>query len=339
VTQVAELRFILLIAGLVFLVALAAWELRKPRQAAPGNASLRRAPRNEPEIGSFNEPGIEPGIGPGIAPMVPATRLRPSTTPPRIDLPEPRVDLPALEAIRAESILANGDSLPVYDLGPMTTRGEPLSHSPVYAQPEPQSNEPESSEPRRTESSAVAAAPAAPVSKSAPSGADESATVERVTSPALAPSLIVEWPPEGERHIVALRLVPAANERLSGRAVRLAITGCGFVHGPLGIYHQPDGHGRAIVSVASLSKPGVLDPLTLDFQRLAGLNLFSVLPGPLSPAAALDHLLETARELSQRLPARVQTDQGQPLDADRLEDLRDRMQTLSSAGLRAEPAA
>ncbi len=141
--------------------------------------------------------------------------------------------------------------------------------------------------------------------------------------------MVLDWPPEGERHIVALRIVPAANERLSGRAVRLAITACGFVHGRFGIYHQADEDGRALLSVASLSKPGVLDPVNMDFQRLAGINLFTVLPGPLSPGAALDHLLDTARELSQRLPARVQDETGHPLDAERLEDLRERMQNLA----------
>jgi FtsZ-interacting cell division protein ZipA len=77
----------------------------------------------------------------------------------------------------------------------------------------------------------------------------------------------------------------------------------------------------------------------MDFQRLAGISLFTVLPGPLPPAAALDHLIDTARELSQRLPARLQDEQGQPLDADRLDDLRGAMQRLSRSGLHAEPAA
>jgi FtsZ-interacting cell division protein ZipA len=101
------------------------------------------------------------------------------------------------------------------------------------------------------------------------------------------------------------------------------------VHGRFGIYHQADGEGRALLSVASLAKPGVLDPINMDFQRLSGINLFTVLPGPLSPGAALDHLLDTARELSQRLPARVQDETGHPLDAERLEDLRERMQNLA----------
>jgi FtsZ-interacting cell division protein ZipA len=152
-------------------------------------------------------------------------------------------------------------------------------------------------------------------------------------------SLMVDWPPDGARHILALRIVAATPERFSGRAVRLAITACGFVHGRFGIYHQPDREGRALLSVASLSKPGILDPVNMDFQRLTGISLFTVLPGPLPPAAALDHLIDTARELSQRLPARVQDEQGQPLDAERLEELRDRMQNLSGPEFHAEPAA
>jgi FtsZ-interacting cell division protein ZipA len=152
-------------------------------------------------------------------------------------------------------------------------------------------------------------------------------------------SLMVDWPPDGARHILALRIVATTPERFSGRAVRLAITACGFVHGRFGIYHQPDREGRALLSVASLSKPGILDPVNMDFQRLTGISLFTVLPGPLPPAAALDHLIDTARELSQRLPARVQDEQGQPLDAERLEELRDRMQNLSGPEFHAEPAA
>jgi FtsZ-interacting cell division protein ZipA len=292
----AELRFILLIAGLVFLVALAAWELRKPRQAQ-SSAALRRPTRSEPELGSYSEPtGAEPYAG--------FDARRPLANPPRIDLSE-------MEAMRAESILADADALHIYeeqsegsDSPASSTSIEPSPAAPAATQP--------------AASIGLAPAPARPPSP---------------------PSLIVDWPPEGERHIVALRIVSASGERLSGRAVRLAITACGFVPGPFAIYHQPDGDGRALLSAASLSKPGVLDPLNIDFQRLAGINLFTVLPGPLAPPAALDHLIDTARELSQRLPARVQDEHGQPLDAERLEDLRDRMQSLSATGFHAEPAA
>jgi FtsZ-interacting cell division protein ZipA len=320
-----ELRFILLLAGLLFLVALAVWELRKPRQAQ-GDAAMRDGPlrgalRTEPLMGSM-----------GDAPADAAEGRRPVAAPQRIDVRDmpdaadvPDVsdlpDLPAMEAMRAESILADADALHAFErlnLGAtdaLAARAEETTASTANAT-----------------TAAQAAARPATLSEPVAGGSTVSEGAESVASvpePSGTPPAVLDWPPEGERHIVALRIVPAANERLSGRAVRLAITACGFVHGRFGIFHQADEDGRALLSVASLSKPGVLDPVNMDFQRLAGINLFTVLPGPLSPGAALDHLLDTARELSQRLPARVQDETGHPLDAERLEDLRERMQNLA----------
>jgi FtsZ-interacting cell division protein ZipA len=312
-----ELRFILLLAGLAFLVVLAAWELRKPRQAQ-GDAAMRdgaqqgaarggrRNERSEPQMGSMGDSPAEVHEG-----------RRPVVAPQRIDMP----DLPAMEAMRAESILADADAMHAFEtlnhgatdaLAARANEAAPLGVPPATA---------------TTPSTAEAAA--RPATRSEPVEAGISVPEAAVPAPAGTQPVALDWPPEGERHIVALRIVPAANERLSGRAVRLAITACGFVHGRFGIYHQADGEGRALLSVASLSKPGVLDPINMDFQRLAGINLFTVLPGPLSPGAALDHLLDTARELSQRLPARVQDETGHPLNAERLEDLRERMQNLA----------
>jgi FtsZ-interacting cell division protein ZipA len=287
----AELRWILLVAGLVFLAALAAWEKRKPRQAHR-DADVRAPERNEPDLGSIVEPtvggraaGMDEGRRPIMAPLC--------------------VDLPAMEAIRDESMMAEVDALPVFEYHPASDAAAEA------AAPE--------SEAVHAVEAATEAAPALP------------------PPPDMAP--VVDWPPDGQRQIVALRIVAAADERLSGRAVRLAITACGFVHGRFGIFHQPDADGRALLSVASLSKPGILDPVNMDFQRLAGISLFAVLPGPLPPSATLDHLIDVARELSQRLPARLQDEHGQPLDADRLEDLRDSVQRLSRPGIHAEPAA
>jgi FtsZ-interacting cell division protein ZipA len=149
----------------------------------------------------------------------------------------------------------------------------------------------------------------------------------------------VQWPPEDERSVLALRIVPGGEEPLSGRSVRQSLGACGFVHGPLQIFHQPAEDGRALLSAASLRIPGTLDPATMDFQRFAGLSLFTVLPGPLEAPAALDHLVHTARDLTQRLHARLQDEQGAPLDATRLESLRRTAQGLPGPRPRAEPAA
>jgi FtsZ-interacting cell division protein ZipA len=291
----AALRWILLLAGLVFLAALTIWELRRQRQS-PGDESAAEHKRSEP------------ALAPLEAQSAPAA-VRPAGDGRRRLMPPVQIDLPPAELSDEESTSAAVDALPVFDfrdsaeeaaaaLVAPSTETSPLEPSPVGAQM----------------SETEAAAP--------PMSAGESE------------SLIIDWPPDGVRHIVSLRIVSGPQQRLSGRAVRLAITASGFVHGRFGIYHQPGLDGRSLLSVASLNKPGILDPANLDFQRLTGISLFTVLPGPLPPAAALDHLLHTARDLSERLQAQLQDEHGQELNAERLESLRESMQRLN-----AEPAA
>ena len=301
----AALRWILLLAGLVFLGALTIWELRRPRQAR-GTASSPPPPsqpqpqlhRSEPGLGCMDE---EPGPRPAAASSWGSLSSSHGEGRRRI-VPPLQIELPPQGRSEDESAPIELDVLPVYEYVSATEPGEPSP--PSAGQPD---------------SAGVAEQP--PESTLAP--------LQETTAPP-----VVDWPPDGQRHIVALRIVSADEERMSGRAVRLAISACGFVHGRFGIYHQPGVDGRSLLSVASLSKPGILDPENLDFQRLSGINLFTVLPGPLPPAAALDHLVDTARELSERLHARLQDEHGQTLDAERLESLRDSMQRMD-----AEPAA
>ncbi len=145
----------------------------------------------------------------------------------------------------------------------------------------------------------------------------EPASIEPVPRLAVAPlpqpaDPIVDWPDESVRRIVALRLV-APGERFSGRAVRQALCAEGFVLGKLSIFHRAGPDGRAIVSAASLTKPGSFDKDSIDMQRYGGLNLFAVLPGPLPPARAFEELLSSARNLSERLQGALQDERGEPL--------------------------
>jgi FtsZ-interacting cell division protein ZipA len=296
----AALRWILLLAGLVFLGALTIWELRRPRQARGTASPPQPQPqppfqRSEPGLGAIDE---DPGPRPAAASSWGSLGSGHGEGRRRI-VPPLQIELPPQGRSEDESAPIELDVLPVFEYvsatPPSAASDAPAGSDGLAEQP-------------------IESAPAPP---------QESATVP-----------VVDWPPDGQRHIVALRIVSGEEERMSGRAVRLAISACGFVHGRFGIYHQPGVDGRSLLSVASLSKPGILDPENLDFQRLSGINLFTVLPGPLPPAAALDHLVDTARELSERLHARLQDEHGQTLDAERLESLRESMQRMD-----AEPAA
>jgi hypothetical protein len=133
----------------------------------------------------------------------------------------------------------------------------------------------------------------------------------------------VEWPPDELRRVVALRLVATPPERLAGRDLRLALAAEGFVLGKFSIFHKPDDSGRAVLSAASLSKPGTFELSTMDSQRYGGLSLFAVLPGPKPPAKAFDELLATARNLNERLQGALQDERGGPLTPTRVATLRE----------------
>jgi FtsZ-interacting cell division protein ZipA len=126
------------------------------------------------------------------------------------------------------------------------------------------------------------------------------------------PELIVDWPAEDARRIVTLRILPLRQDRLAGRALRQGLVACGFRHGQFGIYHLARDDGRVFISAASLVRPGMLDPATMDFQRFAGINVFAVLPGPVSADEALQRLAQVAVEVAARVGGRVQDENSSP---------------------------
>jgi cell division protein ZipA len=142
---------------------------------------------------------------------------------------------------------------------------------------------------------------------------------------------IVEWPEEDTRKIVALRLVSSHGERFAGRAVRLALAAEGFVLGKFDIFHKPGPDARAVLSAASLTKPGTFSLATMDAQRFGGLSLFAVLPGPLSPLATFDELLTTARALNDRLRGALQDERGEPLTPVRSANIRESLTASAAA--------
>jgi ZipA, C-terminal FtsZ-binding domain len=346
------LRWILLLAGLVFLAGLAAWESRRPRQGR--RDALGRSERSEPEFGTMTGAGAS-GIsasgsnnsGAGLTSVTPADE--PASTSGRIFTgaslggsgggvgggggrvraePPPRIDLPPLDA--SEPADAMGD------FGPRVAGSSIIVDEPISADgPGPAPDAP-GPEPyyvyARAERSDAGSMHVHALPGEAPMSGELPLPGEQPRSP------LVDWPPEAERHIISVRIAALSHERLSGRVVRLALGACGFEHGRFGIFHQPGADGRALLSAANLSKPGIFDLPNMDFQRFSGLSLFAVLPGPLPPAAALDHLLDTAQDLAERLRARLQDEQGLTLGAAQLEALRRTVQDLTAAE-RAEPAA
>jgi cell division protein ZipA len=77
-----------------------------------------------------------------------------------------------------------------------------------------------------------------------------------------------------------------------------------------------------VVSAAALAQPGTFDPSIMDSQRFSGLNLFAVLPGPMSERAAFDALVGAARALAERLEGAITDQHGEELTTARIQRLR-----------------
>jgi cell division protein ZipA len=340
----SELRWTLLIVGVVFIAALSLWERRRPRQAfAPrlreSNPGHSPAEPPEPWIGDTEiSDAVVSDVALDDAAEVPesdsAEALRAHVDP---SVPEPLRELPTLIIPDREEqvqLQAAWEELP----------------------PEPRLIDPPAGEAAGTEADEI---PGAEVDEIAGAeGVGAVRVVERYPAPAVAaqphapephavpeeepPSApagaepIVEWPPEESRRIVSLRLVAPAPERFPGRTLRLALAAEGFLLGKFSIFHKPDELNRAIMSAASLTRPGAFDLETMDSQRYAGLSLFAVLPGPRTPAQAFEELLATARNLNERLQGALQDERGGPLTVLRISSIRESLKA-ETAG--AAPSA
>ena len=352
-----ELRWTLLIIGVLFIAILAWWERRRPHQAS----------RQAPHISGEPRPIVsnDPSWGPDIEAANP--RANPNTLREPLILPEirtevrgrestlrrelPVVEIPAgspiglradsdeddEEAIAAEEAEEAGEAIaeeeegeqsavPVFESMSVDERPGSPEPAPQYVRQPP----PEPGPARASEPAPPRGAPSGPASEPGPTpGTSSGLPSEPGAAQDLPPPVvatvrpIVDWPPEDQRKLVSLRLVARPPERFRGSLVRQALAAEGFVLGDLDIFHKPDAQNRAVLSAASLTKPGTFDLDTMDTQRYVGLNLFAVLPGPKTPQKAFEDLLQTARMLNERLEGALQDERGGPLTPTRIQALRD----------------
>ena len=329
-----ELRWTLLVLGVLFLAGLALWESRRGRQVRQADLErLAGGTAVEPRERDLRERDLDESELPLPSFSARDPEREPATRPlPVYELP---VAEPAAPGRRLDPILDfAGDPLVAEESGPVISDFEPgQAEVPVGADgqatfvddfeigpvrvidpptlaPQAQTMAPHQAAAAPVEAQVLEAVPAVPAAA--------------VMSPAAAISPaepIVDWPDPAQSRIVSVRIL-APHEKFQGRAVRLALTAQGFVPGKFSIYHKPAHDGRALLSVASLTKPGTFDGTRVDLQRFSGLNLFTVLPGPLPAADAVDELLHCAGILAARLSGVLQDEQGQPLSALRVEQLR-----------------
>jgi cell division protein ZipA len=291
-----ELRIILLVLGVLFVAGIAGFEWWRSRGQKPAAAT---SSRGTARLDEREEARAERD---DLAPEPSARELKPL---PEINVVrEPRVSLPeALPVIELDSASESG-----------TRRALGISISREVAV--------DVSHDQRQESGGEPYI-----------GQDDDISEVRVIqeAPPQSPQITLAWPPENERRIVALRVLPRSEPRFPGRALRQAFSGCGFWHGPLDIYHLPEEDGRVLLSAAALAQPGTFDPSIMDSQRFSGVNLFAVLPGPRAEREVFEELVHAARQLAERLNGMVADQHGEELTAARITRLRQSLEATPGA--------
>jgi cell division protein ZipA len=118
--------------------------------------------------------------------------------------------------------------------------------------------------------------------------------------------------PASEKIVSLLIAVRDGTPPVHGHLLHDALQAQGLEYGARQIYHRLHG-GEAVFSVASLLKPGHLDPDAADSFATPGLTLFMILPGPVKPQDAIKDMLGTAERLAKALDAEVYDAKRKPL--------------------------
>ncbi|NKF22653.1 cell division protein ZipA C-terminal FtsZ-binding domain-containing protein [Solimonas marina] len=110
--------------------------------------------------------------------------------------------------------------------------------------------------------------------------------------------------PALEEKIVHLLIAERDGAAIAGAKVHEALVAQDLQFGDRKIYHRLAG-GLPVFSVASLIKPGTLDPAEQNQLATPGLTLFMVLPNGTQPQSALRDMVATTRALAAALNAEV----------------------------------
>lgn len=125
--------------------------------------------------------------------------------------------------------------------------------------------------------------------------------------------------------IVTLRLIGHEKRPFQGDELILSMRGIGLRHGKFGIFHRYDGNdeSRTIFSAASLVEPGSFDLANIKDQKIPGISLFLVLPGPVESVEGFDLMMAAARALTQSLDGELLDESGSTLSIQRERYLRE----------------
>ncbi|MET0986958.1 MAG: cell division protein ZipA C-terminal FtsZ-binding domain-containing protein [Steroidobacteraceae bacterium] len=279
-----ELRWILIVAGLLILLAVYWWG----RRVSP------RAEETETIVRSRAEPLIS---SPALEPLTPDPYINEAFS---ID-PDLKSDAPSFATDPADSDFPDIDE-PISD--------EPSRREPLF-QEDPEVVIDADDEPTITP--AEAASPAAEV---------EAPAVEiEAPAPAATPTTRRPRSPT-PRKILVLRLA-AGPTRIPGDKLRAAFAAQGMTFGKYEIFHRIHPSGETLFSAASMVEPGSFDLARMDSTPFPGVTLFAQLPSCISGQEVLEELLRHAKELQGAVGGTLQDERGGLLNSPRIQRLRD----------------
>jgi cell division protein ZipA len=131
--------------------------------------------------------------------------------------------------------------------------------------------------------------------------------------------------PSPRQKIVTMRLVAKKHGAFAGDDLILNLRAVGMRHGKFGIFHRyhGDDEKKVVFSAASLVEPGSFDLENVKNQKIPGISLFMVLPGPLAGCQAFDLMMEAGRTLTKTLHAELLDESGSTLSIQRERYLRE----------------
>lgn len=131
--------------------------------------------------------------------------------------------------------------------------------------------------------------------------------------------------PSPQQKIVTMRLVAKKHGAFAGDDLVLNLRSVGMRHGKFGIFHKfhDDDERQVVFSAASLVEPGSFDLENVKNQKIPGISLFMVLPGPLDGCQAFDQMMEAGRTLTKALHGELLDESGSTLSIQRQRYLRE----------------
>ena len=160
----------------------------------------------------------------------------------------------------------------------------------------------------------------------------EDIQLDQILAEELEPT-VREEPPEPlvasvdvEPLVLVLTVMAAQGSRIPGLALLAALEAEGLRYGEMQIFHYFHGNKTPpVFGLVNVVEPGVFDPATMDEFSTPGVTLFCQLPGVMPPRDAFERMLSCARNLADRLQARLCDDRRNALSNQALSHYRDQI--------------